>query len=144
MQIHLNGLPLYFDTMIAFAVVFLLKVATQYAKTARVDSLELLRLVEDMTNVLKDIAEGVHRQHILVIVADGLAKLLQRVKEAAHAPTADAMVVEHANQGQPSASTPSSEQLVSADFDWMTFDLLGPQEAGVEPSWPLSYDFTNH
>ncbi|KIW04759.1 hypothetical protein, variant [Verruconis gallopava] len=144
MQIHLNGLPLYFDTMIAFAVVFLLKVATQYAKPARVDSTELLHLVEDMTLVLKNIAEGVHRNHILVVIAEGLASLLQRVKDAARAPAADGMALEPANHHQPPASTPNSEQFINSDFDWMTFDLLGPQDSGVEPAWPLSYDFTNH
>jgi hypothetical protein len=130
--------------MIAFAVVFLLKVATQYAKTARVDSLELLRLVEDMTLVLKHVADGLHRHHMLVVIADGLAKLLQRVKEAAHAPAAASMTIEATHHGQAPASTPGSEQLINPDFDWMTFDLLGPQDVGVEASWPLSYDFTNH
>lgn len=141
MQAHLNGLPLYFDTMIAFAIVFLLKVATQYAKSARVSSTELLRLVEEMIMVLKNIAETMHREHILVLIADGLEKLLRRVREAAHPP--ESMVVD--NSGQGPASTPNSGDLLTTDFDWMTFDLLGSaQDTGVEASWPLSYDFTNH
>lgn len=44
-QSFLNGLPTYFDLMIAFAVVFVLKVSTKYASSVRVDTSEIRSLV---------------------------------------------------------------------------------------------------
>jgi hypothetical protein len=52
-QGHLNGLPTYFDVMIAFAVVFVLKVSTKYASSLRVDTSECRGLVARLVTVLK-------------------------------------------------------------------------------------------
>lgn len=72
----LNGLPLYFDTMLAFAVVFLLKVATKYATVIRIDTTKIFSLVTQTVAALREITQTMHRQHILVVIAEGLEKLL--------------------------------------------------------------------
>jgi hypothetical protein len=74
----MNGLPLYFDTMLAFAVVFLLKVATKYATVIRIDTSKILSLVTQTVSALREITQTMHRQHLLVVIAEGLERLLSR------------------------------------------------------------------
>ncbi|KAF3386749.1 Transcriptional activator of proteases prtT [Penicillium rolfsii] len=74
----MNGLPLYFDTMLAFAVVFLLKVATKYVTVIRIDTSKILSLVTQTVAALRDITQSMHRQHLLVVIAEGLERLLVR------------------------------------------------------------------
>lgn len=89
-QGYLNGLPTYFDVMIAFAVVFVLKVAsTKYAACVRADGRELRALVGKLVAVLHDVTADMHRQHLLVSVARGAETLLARCNaEAERIPTA--------------------------------------------------------
>ncbi|KAE8553239.1 hypothetical protein EYB25_004621 [Talaromyces marneffei] len=77
----LHGLPLYFDTMIAFAVVFLLKVATKYTDTIRIDTDKILFLVSHTVAALNEITHYMHPQHLLVAIAEGLQKLLWKCQE---------------------------------------------------------------
>lgn len=74
----MNGLPLYFDTMLAFAVVFLLKVATKYATVIRIDTTKILSLVTQTVSALREVTQTMHRQHLLVVIAEGLGRLLAR------------------------------------------------------------------
>ncbi|CAG8925449.1 unnamed protein product [Penicillium salamii] len=74
----LNGLPLYFDTMLAFAVVFLLKVATKFANVIRIDTAKILALVTDTVAVLSEITQEMHGEHLLVVISGGLKRLLER------------------------------------------------------------------
>lgn len=75
-QSYLDGLPTYFDVMIAFSVVFLLKVSTKYANTVRVDAREICNLVTNLVGVLEAITATMHPQHLLVSVAKGSKDLL--------------------------------------------------------------------
>ena len=75
-QSFLNGLPTYFDVMIAFAVVFVLKVSTKYAHFVRVDTSEIRSLVAQLVEVLKLVTSSMHPRHLLVSVAKGCEKLL--------------------------------------------------------------------
>lgn len=75
-QGHLNGLPTYFDVMIAFAVVFVLKVSTKYASSVRVDTSEVRGLVSSVVRVLRDVTADMHPRHLLVSVAKGAETLL--------------------------------------------------------------------
>jgi hypothetical protein len=77
-QSHLNGLPLYFDTMIAFAVVFLLKVATFNSAHVRVDKQEVLSLVGQLSDVLQRLKPTLHQRHLLFSIATSVHQLLQR------------------------------------------------------------------
>ncbi|OOQ89140.1 hypothetical protein PEBR_10793 [Penicillium brasilianum] len=112
----MNGLPLYFDTMLAFAVVFLLKVATKYATVIRIDTSKILSLVSQTVAVLQEITRSMHRQHLLVVIAEGLERLLARCQvpvqttqeAASHAPPA---LEHHAN-----FETGWMENMASFDF----------------------------
>lgn len=77
-QSYLNGLPTYFDVMIAFAVVFVLKVSTKYSTSVRVDTSEIQTLVRELVKVLKDVTASMHSRHLLVSVAQGAETLLER------------------------------------------------------------------
>ncbi|KAL4897665.1 hypothetical protein BDV59DRAFT_197941 [Aspergillus ambiguus] len=70
LQSLLNGLPLCFDTMIAFAVVFLIKVATKYSDIVTIDKQKILWLVDRTVAMLQDTASGMHRQHLLPLDPD--------------------------------------------------------------------------
>ncbi|KAL2872003.1 uncharacterized protein BJX67DRAFT_95961 [Aspergillus lucknowensis] len=111
----LNGLPLYFFTMLAFSVVFLLKVATKYPSTIRIDTGKILSLATQTVAVLQEITQTMHRQHILVVIAKGLAKLLHKCQE----PMPMCEVVH---------PSPDVEQPSQADLAWMenmtNFDFL--------------------
>lgn len=112
----LNGLPLYFDTMIAFAVVFLLKVATKYATTIRIDTEQILSLVTQTVAALRDITHYMHRQHLLVVIAEGLERLLWKCQEPAQ------------HMQQPVAQMPPGLEQAQHDISWMenmtNFDFL--------------------
>ncbi|EMC93348.1 hypothetical protein BAUCODRAFT_75640 [Baudoinia panamericana UAMH 10762] len=79
-QGHLNGLPTYFDLMIAFATVFVLKVSTKYATSVRVDTTEIRSLVGEVVRVLKHVTSTMHPRHLLVSVARGAGNLLERCR----------------------------------------------------------------
>ncbi|KKK16519.1 hypothetical protein ARAM_003071 [Aspergillus rambellii] len=119
----LNGLPLYFDTMLAFAVVFLLKVATKYATTIRIDTGKILSLVAKTVEALQEITHSMHRQHILVVIADGLGKLLSKCQE----PTT--------HLGEAIHPSPAPEQPSQEDMTWMgnmtNFDFLSNMPDGL-------------
>jgi hypothetical protein len=113
----LNGLPLYFDTMIAFAVVFLLKVATKYATAIRIDTAKILSLVTQTVTALREVTQSMHPQHLLVVIAEGLEKLLWKCQEPAY----------DAQEPMPHPS-PVAEQHTQDDMTWMenmtNFDFL--------------------
>ncbi|KAK4552343.1 hypothetical protein LTR86_010514 [Recurvomyces mirabilis] len=79
-QNFLNGLPTYFDIMIAFAVVFVLKISTKYAAAVRVDTSDIHSLVAELVRVLKAVTSNMHSRHLLVSVARGAETLLERVR----------------------------------------------------------------
>ena len=135
-QAYLNGLPLYFDTMIAFAVVFLLKVATKYSEIVRIDATKMLDLVEQTATVLKRIAAPMHEQHLLVHIVDGIEKLLKKTQEATQMSLNSSMNAEHAQQTGSLAN----------GFQWIDnmgdFDILSAQNnvSGLGP-WSFDFDF---
>lgn len=81
-QSHLNGLPTYFDVMIAFAVVFLIKISSKYTNMVRVDTAEIERMVNDLVAVLQHVTATMHPKHLLVSVAKGTSDLLQQYSNA--------------------------------------------------------------
>lgn len=147
-QSHLNGLPLYFDTMIAFAAVFLLKVAIDYSGIIQVDAGETLSLVQQSKDVLKEIASTMNPKHLLVQIGDGIHLLLDRYKATTN----------HALVGSFGTGTLSNDMLLPTpdangfvmgdELDWMngdfggflpsSYDLLSPQNvrSGFDP-WLL-------
>lgn len=105
----MNGLPLYFDTMLAFAVVFLLKVATKYATVVRMDTAKIISLVSETILALREITQSMHRQHVLVTICDGLEKLLYKCQ----AP------IQSTHGGPIYQAAPEMEQQHHFDIAWM-------------------------
>lgn len=77
-QSYLNGLPIYFDIMIAFAVVFLLKVSSQYSASLQLDVKEIQRITSSLITVLKGVTASMHPRHLLVNITKGIDGLLHR------------------------------------------------------------------
>lgn len=120
-QTFMNGLPLYFDTMIAFAVVFLLRVGTIYAATVRFDTAGILSLITQTVTVLREITQYMHRSHLLVVIAEGLEKLLHRCQQPAH--TVEETMLEGASRPEQQQYPPRMEMAWMenmANFDFQT------------------------
>jgi hypothetical protein len=81
LQSFLDGLPLYFDTMIAFAAVFLLKISTEYTSKIQVDTTETLTLVRQSVAVLEDVGSKMKSKHLLINIGRGIRMLVERCKE---------------------------------------------------------------
>ncbi|KAI0396780.1 C6 transcription factor [Xylariaceae sp. FL0594] len=77
-QSYLNGLPTYFHVMIAFAVVFLLKVTTRFSSFGEVDTHEVQRLMWRLIVVLKEVTAKMHPRHLLVTITKCTEEALQR------------------------------------------------------------------
>ncbi|KAL2831855.1 hypothetical protein BJY01DRAFT_260396 [Aspergillus pseudoustus] len=140
LQELLNGLPLCFDTMIAFAVVFLLKVATKYADAVSLNNGKMLSLVDRTIAMLQHITSGMHPRHLLVRIGSGVQKLRGRFsgeneqEQQLPGPAAELHT-----------TTPSMDML-QGDFEWMQnmsdFDLFNLQAPlSALESWPLDAEF---
>lgn len=78
-QSQLDGLPTYFNTMIAFAVIFLLKIIMRSPNTTRIDnSAEIIELVCQVATVLNDVTSRMDSQHVLSSIASSIEKLVAR------------------------------------------------------------------
>ncbi|KAH7024876.1 uncharacterized protein B0I36DRAFT_164751 [Microdochium trichocladiopsis] len=88
-QSFLNGLPTYFHVMIAFAVVFLLKVSSssspvgtetaRHAGFCKVDAEEVQALLGRTIAVLQEVVRTMHPQHLLVSITEGATDAVQRI-----------------------------------------------------------------
>ncbi|EMF10767.1 uncharacterized protein SEPMUDRAFT_150769 [Sphaerulina musiva SO2202] len=142
-QGHLNGLPTYFDVMIAFAVVFVLKVSAKYAGSLRVDTTEIRGLVTDLIAVLKKITKRMHPRHLLVSVANGAETLLG--KTSMQEPTGSVPANAHVTMAQPTFDQSLFD--MSANWDGTTvdnffmgeFDFLGDQSMNTYQPDLLNY-----
>jgi hypothetical protein len=145
LQSHLNGLPLYFDTMIAFAAVFLLKVATRYCTTIRVDSVEILALISQLETVLGELTTIMNREHLLIVIAEGIGRLLKKSQSTMHISTTEPQFSATSLDLQQQSSLQAiPDDLMNNDFDWMNFDILSTQVAtfGFE-QWHMNIDDFN-
>jgi hypothetical protein len=158
MQIFLNGLPLYFDTMIAFAAVFLLKISTDYAGIVKVDTLETLNLVQQNIVVLEEIGSKMKPQHLLILIGYGVRTLLERCKISGGRASLENSTVNSAN----TQLEPPQEDVVGSNADpninWGTpgafpsfgleyYDLLEPQTQqpySTSDSWYTGSSFQYH
>lgn len=145
-QAHLNGLPLYFDTMMAFAIAFLFKVGTRYSKFVKNGASGSLDLIENMARTLQAVVKPMHRQHFLVALAPAVHQLLQvRLGASSRGPHGQINSTRAGWQSETSfAGSPRAffqpaghhEQDLSlglgpGDFDWTSYDFLA---TGNEPS----------
>lgn len=76
-QSFFDGLPVYFDVMLAFAVVFLFKISRLPA-SFRLDINATKRSVRELIVVLKGVTANMHLRHILVDLTKGIEHLLRR------------------------------------------------------------------
>ncbi|OAA75569.1 Transcription factor [Akanthomyces lecanii RCEF 1005] len=81
MQKYLNGLPLCFDMMITFAIVFLVKVATKYHGSVWVDKARIFDMVKRMVSILHEVTERMHAKHLLAAATLGLKNFAQKARE---------------------------------------------------------------
>lgn len=81
MQKYLNGLPLCFDMMITFAIVFLVKVATKYHGSVWVDKARIFDMVKRMVSILHEVTEKMHAKHLLAAATLGLKNFAQKARE---------------------------------------------------------------
>lgn len=135
----MNGLPLYFDTMLAFAVIFLLKVATKYATLIRIDTSKILSLVTQTVAALRGITQSMHRQHLLVVIADGLQRLLIRCQVPVQTTLEAVYHASPAMEPHPQFEMGWMENMASFDFQtnfpdmddwWLHYNTsLGPGRA---------------
>lgn len=138
-QSHLNGLPLYFDTMIAFAIVFLYKVATRYSKYVKTGTGGTLDLIRNMSRTLGDTTTDMHCQHFLVALAPAVKKLLNTPDSTSGQVSDTQRTMPRGWQSSPnvpySGSTFLQDEinyhemdmglgLSADDFDWASYDLL--------------------
>lgn len=141
MQLYLDGLPLYFHTMIAFAVVFLLKVTVKYKSLVRVDSAEILNLIDEAVYVLNAVSSRMHEQHLLGHIAAGTSKLLARCRQA----LSDSAVSEapESNDHTAHERQPVYQSYWSPlDSTWLeNYDLLSTQNMdSTLDSWSLDFN----
>lgn len=78
-QSYIQGLPVYFDTMIAFAFVFLLKITIKNTVGIKIERESILNTLKNLVTVLASITASMHPQHILSDIARSTAQLLERM-----------------------------------------------------------------
>lgn len=77
-QSFFRGLPAYFDTMIAFAFVFLLRVTVKNPANIWMDKAGISETLDQLVIVLEKMTEDMHSRHLLTSVAKSMRKLLDR------------------------------------------------------------------
>lgn len=126
-QSDLHGLPTYFDTMIAFAVVFLLKVSAKAPLWLQRDNTAIIKLLEDTSTTLRSIVNYMRTEHILSSITRSVKKLIEKASTA--------LVDQSASN---SILSPSGPQNPILNFPWLVspddsifvgnFDLTGPAQ----------------
>ncbi|EGX91947.1 Fungal specific transcription factor [Cordyceps militaris CM01] len=135
LQSFFDGLPIYFGTMLAFSVVFLLKVSAKYFGFVQVDAREIRPLIAETVAALEKVTAKMHRRHLLVSMTKGMRGLVQKMKlQDAPEPVAvsgvDAADAQPALQ-DPTLSLPAEENDVmsmfgepASNFFMGTYDFL--------------------
>jgi hypothetical protein len=125
-QSSLAELPTYYHTMLAFAAVFLLKIARRGPTNIRIDRDESFGLMERFIAVLTNVTAKVHQQHSLYNIATSIRKLLQTTRQSTEA-----------NGGMTSSFEPGGPMndedwpMLSADF-LLNHDFLWPQDTDFQ------------
>ena len=130
-QTFLDGLPTYFDIMIAFAVVFLLKVSIKFSASVRLDVEETKRLVGELVVILKRVTSTMHPRHLLVSITKGIDNLLQRCFPTEDsAPAVPAVAPQHGQE-----QILADPEILNGPFNW-TDDMFD-----FDPCFMGEYDF---
>jgi hypothetical protein len=125
-QSHLNGLPLYFDTLIAFAVVFILKITSLNSAQVRVDKQEVLSLVGQLSELLQTLKPTLHQRHLLFSIATSIQHLLHRCLQPEDPETLLRPLV-HTHPGSDTLENVQDWTDPSNSFFVNNYDFLGSQ-----------------
>jgi hypothetical protein len=133
-QSFLSNLPLHFKTMIAFASVFLFRIATSYSHAIQVDTTHILRLLHQSVGVLEEVASKIQPAHLLARITEGLRQLLTQFEEARHRvnqPTAPLQM----GPSEPDVLLPDATNIPQDSYDWVS---------GMDGFSLGNYDFLSH
>lgn len=117
-------LPAYFDTMIAFAVVFLLKAIAKPQQGLKIDRYTTMTLLEQVSQALTAITSHMRREHILFGISQSIQKLVKKA--------ATALPTEIALKEQPQMV--SNVNINNIDFGW----LLSPDNSPFFENFDLT------
>lgn len=81
-QSFLNGLPAYYPMMMAFAVVFLVKVLAKDSPTVRIDRTGTYVLLGRLATTLEQITAQMSKHHLLVSVASSLRSVVEKGRQS--------------------------------------------------------------
>ncbi|OAR01057.1 hypothetical protein LLEC1_02638 [Akanthomyces lecanii] len=134
LQSFFDGLPIYFGTMLAFSIVFLLKVSSKYSSFIQVNSSEILPLISETVTALEKVTSKMHRRHLLVSMTKGMRGLVQKMKLQDAPRPLPAAAVSSAD-AQPSVQDPTLS--MAADGS----DVLGMFGESPDNFFMGTYDF---
>jgi len=142
----MSNLPLYFDTMIAFASIFLFRISTTYSHVLQVDATEILKLLRQSVVILESIASTIRSSHLLARITEGLRRLLVQFQE-----TRLNNPVEVPNHDH-NMDTSDQTHVVHDQIDWSVgatldgfslgnYDFLSNQQFEI---WPIDHNSGQH
>ncbi|KAL6251429.1 hypothetical protein RBB50_001638 [Rhinocladiella similis] len=124
-QSYIQGLPAYFDTMIAFAFVFLLKVTIKNPLSLRIDKEPIMDTLDSLIKVLKNITASMHPRHLLTSIASSMQKLLERFSQRPPIPEGDVSAQPVAPAGPSVSFDPDAQWLSPTDAMFLeNYDFL--------------------
>lgn len=118
-QSYLHGLPAYFDTMIAFAFVFLLKIWIKNPARLRIDKAGISETLDLLATVLKNVTTAMHPRHLLTSIANSMRKLLDRFLHGATT-TISTQEATQTNQSSSSQVAPGPTAVFDPDNQWLS------------------------
>ncbi|KAJ6787438.1 hypothetical protein PWT90_03278 [Aphanocladium album] len=134
LQSFFDGLPIYFGTMLAFSIVFLLKVSSKYSSFIQVNSSEIMPLIADTVTALEKVTSKMHSRHLLVSMTKGMRGLVQKMRnQEAPGPLPAASV--NPSNTQPSLQDPTLSMVPDSS------DVLGMFGEPANNFFMGTYDF---
>ncbi|PVH84326.1 hypothetical protein DL98DRAFT_612473 [Cadophora sp. DSE1049] len=142
----MSNLPLYFDTMIAFASIFLFRISNTYYHVLQVDATEVLKLLRQSVTILESIASTIRPSHLLARITEGLRRLLGQFQETRLNSSVDMDNHDH------NMDTSDHTQLAHDQIDWTAgasldgfslgnYDFLSNQQFEM---WPIHSNSGQH
>lgn len=142
----MSNLPLYFDTMIAFASIFLFRISTTYSHVLQVDAAEILKLLRQSVVTLESIASTIRSSHLLARITEGLRRLLVQFQETRLNNPVEVPNLDH------NMDTSDQAHVVHDQIDWTAgaaldgfslgnYDFLSNQQFEM---WPIDHHSGQH
>lgn len=128
-QSYFHGLPAYFDTMMAFAFVFLLRVTIKDPVNMWMDEAGIAETLDKLVVCLEGITETMHSHHLLTSIAQSMRRLLDRFGYSRNQDNAS-LVLPSAAGGPPAMPDPNQAWVSPADTMFLEqFDFLNSPDA---------------